>query len=112
MKILLDECVPFGLTKLLVQHECSTAQRLGWGGLENGDLIARADGEFDVFVTADQNLRYQQNLLSRQIAILELSTNNFKQLRASVDLVVQTLEEIEPGQFVRLAIPLAFGPMR
>jgi hypothetical protein len=62
MRILLDECVPWPMHKLLSGHACSTVQELGWGGIKNGDLLQRAEGEFDVFITSDQNLRYQQNL--------------------------------------------------
>ncbi len=62
--------------KFLTDHMCTTAQKRGWGGITNGDLIRRAEEEFDLFITSDQNLRYQQNLASRQIAILELGTND------------------------------------
>jgi hypothetical protein len=74
MKILLDECVPRPLRKLLVGHETSTAQEAGFGGIENGELLRRAEGRFDLFITADKNLRYQQNLTGRKIAIIELPT--------------------------------------
>ena len=74
MKILLDECVPWPMHQLLPGHECTTAQRRGWGGLKNGDLLQQAEGKFDLFITSDQNIRYQQNLAGRLIAILELST--------------------------------------
>lgn len=70
MKILLDECVPWPIHKLFAGHECTTAQKRGWGGITNGDLISRAETEFDLFVTSDQNLRYQQNLAQRRIAFL------------------------------------------
>ncbi len=65
MKILLDECVPWPMHKLLVGHVCTTAQKQGWGGIKNGDPLNRAEGEFDLFVTSDQNIRYQQNLSGR-----------------------------------------------
>jgi Domain of unknown function (DUF5615) len=74
VRILLNECVPRPLRKLLVGHEVSTAQEAGLGGIENGELLRRAEGKFDLFVTADKNLRYQQNLTGRKIAILELPT--------------------------------------
>ena len=48
--------------KLLVGHECTTAQKRGWGGLRNGDLLRLAEADFDLFITSDQNIRYQQNL--------------------------------------------------
>jgi hypothetical protein len=54
MNILLDECVPWPIHKILIGHECSTAQQRGWGGIKNGDLLKRAEGEFDLFITADR----------------------------------------------------------
>jgi hypothetical protein len=61
--------------KLLAGHDCTSTQWRGWGGIKNGDLIRLAEQEFDIFITSDQNLRYQQNLAGRGLAILELSTN-------------------------------------
>jgi len=58
MKILLDECVPWPMHRLLAGHECMTAQQRGWGGIKNGDLLRLAESEFDLFITADQNIRY------------------------------------------------------
>ena len=65
MNVLLDECVPWPMHKLLPAHVCTTAQRRGWGGIKNGDLLRLAEGQFDLFITADQNIRYQQNLAGR-----------------------------------------------
>jgi hypothetical protein len=67
MKILLDEGVPRSMHKLPGGHSCSTVQDEGWGGIKNGDLLQRAEGEFDLFITSDQNLSYQQNLTGRRI---------------------------------------------
>ena len=58
MRILLDECVPWPLHKILKEHTCATAQKQGWAGLTNGDLIRRAEEEFDLFITSDQNIQY------------------------------------------------------
>ena len=61
MKILLDECVPLQVRHALPNHEVTTAQRMGWGGISNGDLLDKAEREaFQVFIVADKNLRYQQ----------------------------------------------------
>ena len=65
MKILLDECTPRLLKRLLSEFEISTVQDMGWTGVTNGALLAMAEAEFDVFVTTDKNLRYQQNLTGR-----------------------------------------------
>lgn len=75
MKILFDECVPLPLARQLDGHECISVQRCGWGGAKNGELLRLAETQFELFLTADQNIYYQQNLTGRRIAILILSTN-------------------------------------
>jgi predicted nuclease of predicted toxin-antitoxin system len=106
MKILLDECVPWPMHKLLEDHLCTTAQQRGWGGIRNGELLTAAENEFDLFITCDQNMRYQQNLAGRQIAILELSTNKLRQILAAAALIQSTIANIRPGEFRKLDIPL------
>jgi hypothetical protein len=73
MRILLDECVPRPLRRNLPGHDVRTVQEMGWDGHENGDLLREllAAG-FDVFLTVDQNLRYQQNLRAAGVAVLVL----------------------------------------
>ena len=105
MKVLLDECVPWPMHKLLAGHDCTTAQKRGWGGIKNGDLLGRAEDEFDLFVTSDQNMRYQQNLAGRRIAILELSTNDLRRILAAAALLHATLAAIQPGDFQHLEVP-------
>ena len=105
MRILLDECVPWPMHRLLAGHECTTAQRCGWGGLKNGELLQRAEANFDLFITSDQNLRYQQNLAGRRIAILELSTNKLHRIEAAVGLLRTAVATIQPGEFRHLLVP-------
>ena len=105
MKILLDECVPWPMHKFLTGHECSTAQQRGWGGSKNGDLLRLAEKEFNLFITSDQNIRYQQNMAGRQIAILELSTNDWRRIQAAAELIQSTIAKIQPREFCRLEIP-------
>jgi predicted nuclease of predicted toxin-antitoxin system len=105
MKILLDECVPWPMHRLLSSHQCATAQKRGWGGIKNGDLIRLAEGEFDLFITSDQNIRYQQNLADRRIAILELSTNDLRTIQVGAADLVHSVASIAPGEFRRLNIP-------
>lgn len=105
MRILLDECVPWPMHKILRGHSCSTVQGQGWGGITNGELLQRAEGEFDVFITSDQNIRYQQNLTGRRIAILELSTNDINRIQAASSLVESALADIQPTEFRHLIIP-------
>jgi len=105
MKVLLDECVPWPMHKFLTGHECSTAQQQGWGGIKNGDLLRLAESQFDLFITSDQNIRYQQNLSGRAIPIIELSTNDFRRIRAAASLIQSAVAAIKPGEFRHLEIP-------
>jgi hypothetical protein len=104
MRILLDECVPWPMHKLLDGHECTTAQKQGWGGIKNGDLLARAEGQFDLFITADQGIRYQQNLSGRKIAILELGSNDLRRILAAEAVIVNTVAGIKFGEYLKLEI--------
>ncbi len=105
MRILLDECVPWPMHKLLSNHQCTTAQKRGWGGIKNGQLLQRAEGEFELFITSDQNIRYQQNLAGRNIPILELSTNDLRRILAAASQIQSAVETIKPGEFRQLDIP-------
>jgi predicted nuclease of predicted toxin-antitoxin system len=105
MRILVDECVPSPLRRLIPNHECYTTQQQGWGGLKNGELLSKAEAEFDLFITADQSLRYQQNLTNRKIAILELSVNDLTRIQRAAGLIRAAVEKIQPGEFLRLEVP-------
>jgi predicted nuclease of predicted toxin-antitoxin system len=105
MRILLDECVPWPMHKLLAGHECSTAQQRGWGGTKNGDLLRLAENEFDLFITSDQNIRYQQNLAGRRIAIIELSTNKLRRIEAAANMISSAITTVQPGDFRHLVVP-------
>lgn len=105
MKILLDECVPWPMHKLLIGHECKTAQQCGWGGKKNGELLRLAESQFDLFVTSGQNIRYQQSLAGRQIAILELSTNDLRKIQAAAQLMSSVVASLQPREYRRLEIP-------
>lgn len=77
MRILLDECVPAQVRSALASHEVVTVQERGWSGLRNGNLLDAAEtAGFALFIVADKNMRFQQNLRKRQMAILELWTNH------------------------------------
>jgi hypothetical protein len=104
MKILLDECVPWPAHKLLSGHECKTVQQCGWGGIKNGDLLRLAERDFDLFITADQGIRFQQNLGGRLIPILELSTNNIRRIQANASKILSALASIQPGEFRKVEI--------
>jgi predicted nuclease of predicted toxin-antitoxin system len=99
MKILLDECVPWPMHRLLDGHECTSVQDQGWSGIRNSDLLQRAEAEFDLLITSDQNIRYQQNLAARRIPILELSTNDLRRIQAASPLIKDAVEKMQPSGF-------------
>jgi predicted nuclease of predicted toxin-antitoxin system len=105
MNILLDECVPWPMHRILSGHTCTTATKRGWGAENNGNLIRLADAEFDLFITSDQNIRYQQNLSGRRIAIMELSPNDLRRILTAAPDIIQTLEAIQSGDYLRMEIP-------
>ena len=100
MKILLDESVPRLLKLRLPQLNISTVQEMGWTGVQNGELLRRAEALFDVLITADQNLRYQQNLSGRKLAILILPSNQVPLVTKLVPVVETLLTTIQPGAVV------------
>ena len=105
MKILFDVNMPHPLRRELPGHEVVTAQFQGWAELENGDLVTAAEQDgFEVFVTADKNLRYQQNLAGRKIAILVLPTNRLKVLRGIVPVIRAKLDAIKAGEYFKIEI--------
>jgi hypothetical protein len=105
VKVFFDECVPRPLRKLLSGHEIKTAQEMGWGRLKNGALIAEAEqGGFEVFVTSDQNLKYQQNLKRNHIGMLVLSTNFWPALREKHSEIAAALETIRAGEYRELVL--------
>jgi len=105
MRILLDEWVPWPMHKLLSGHSCSSVQDQGWSGIKNGELLQRAEGEFDLFITSDQNIRYQQNLAGRQIAILELSTNDLGRIQSARLLIEEAITTLGSHEFRQLSVP-------
>lgn len=104
MKVLLDECVPRKLRRELPEHEILTVTERGWSGMKNGNLLALAASEFDVFLTVDQNLKYQQNLKNFSIAIILLAARNnrFKTLQPLMPEVREALNLITKGEFIRI----------
>ncbi|HJR57822.1 MAG TPA: DUF5615 family PIN-like protein [Vicinamibacterales bacterium] len=93
MRVLLDECLPRRLKRELEGHEARTAPEMGWASKRNGELLALAVGQFDVFLTADRNLSYQQDPSSFDIAIVVLAarSNRLDDLRPLVPRVLQML---------------------
>ena len=100
MKVLLDECIDWRLSRDLVGHEVKTAHQMGWASIENGELLALAERSFDVFVTVDHNLSYQQNLASYSIAVivLRVKSNRLAELKPLVPQLLKALVSARQGQ--------------
>ncbi len=103
MKVLLDACVPRPLRQKLAGHDCKTAREMGWAALKNGDLLRAANAQFDVLITSDQNLKYQQNLGSLRLAIIVLPTNFLPAVLAMAPRILQALDGVQPGQLIEIA---------
>ena len=106
MRLLLDECVPRKFKQELPGHEVSTAREMGWSGKRNGELLVlMLERGFDVFVTADQNVEFQQNVKASGIAVIVLSarTNRLKELRPLAPEVLRVLSAIKPGELERVS---------
>ncbi|MEX2480070.1 MAG: DUF5615 family PIN-like protein [Gammaproteobacteria bacterium] len=106
MKLLLDESLPRGLRRLLSDHTVITVQERGWAGVSNGKLLRLAEREFDAFLTADQNLQYQQNLVGFEIAVFVLAarTTRLQDLTPLVPNLLAELRATVAGQVIRIAL--------
>jgi|SRR5271157_1316819 len=105
MRILIDECIDERFRNSLPGHDCQTARCAGLAGLTNGELLKAAEtAKFDVFLTVDQSIEYQQNLTGRSIAIIIVRTksNRLKDLLPHVSVCLAHIESIQPGQIVRI----------
>ena len=106
MRILFDQGTPVPLRRALDGHEVTTAFEQQWGTLQNGELLRAAEAAgFEAIITTDQNLRYQQNLADRKLAILVLLTTDWRLIRQHTDAVVQAVNQLLPGSFVELPFP-------
>ena len=99
MKVLIDECMPKRLAGRLSGHEVKTVPQMGWAGIKNGELLALAEKEFEVFLTVDQNLPFQQNLSRFKIAvvIVPCASNDIDQLLPFVPGILTALPKAKPG---------------
>jgi predicted nuclease of predicted toxin-antitoxin system len=108
MKLLIDECLPRKVKFLFAEagHQCETARDVGFGGKENGELLSLAEESFDVLVTIDKNIRYQQNVGNRKIAILIIRSisNDLDDIRPHIPQALVALQSVKPGQIVEIGI--------
>src|ERR1039458_7399643 len=103
MLILFDQATPVPLRQYLVLHTVRTAAQEGWDRLKNGDLLnAAEEAGFDMLLTTDKNMRYQQNLEGRRIAILVLGQQQWNLLRPHVQLVVNAVNSAIPGSYAEV----------
>jgi len=103
MRVLLDECVPRKLKSRLIGHECRTVPEEGLAGKRNGELLSLAEkAGFDVFLSLDRGIEFQQNLQSRRIAVLVLraKSSRLADLQPHVPEILKTLGSLRPGQVV------------
>ena len=100
--MLFDQGTPVPLRRALSGHTVSTAFEMDWDKLENGQLLKVAEATFDVLITTDQNLRYQQNLSERRLATLVLPTTSWPVIQTHVVEVVHAVNGLRPGEFREL----------
>jgi hypothetical protein len=106
MLVLFDHVTPRGIARFLPGHTVTKAKDRGWDRLTNGDLLAEAEGAgFDVLLTADKNMRYQQNLTGRRIALVVLSTPQWPRVRLHLDIIAAAVNAATPGSYAEVAIP-------
>jgi len=106
MRILIDECIDERLRNSLTGHDCQTARHAGLAGLRNGDLLKAAEvAKFDIFLTVDQGIEYQQNLAAKKIAIIILraKSSRLKDLLSLMPTCLAHIQSIRPGQIVKIA---------
>ena len=107
MLSLFDHSTPAPLAAYLTEHSVIKAKDRGWDSLTNGDLLAAAERTgFDMLLTADNNMRYQQNLTGRRIALVVLSTPQWPHVRLHVDKVVLAVNAATPRSYTEVNIPL------
>ena len=106
MRVLFDQATSVPIRPFLKGHAVSTAAREGWDKLQNGDLLNAAEAAgFEVFLTTDKNIRYQQNLTRRKIAIVLVRKQQWPDLEPHVQLVVAAVNAAAPGSYVEVEIP-------
>jgi hypothetical protein len=104
--ILFDNNVPRGLARALIAHTVTEARERGWALLKNGDLIKAGEAAgFDVFVTADKNIRYQQNHMVRTIAMVVLTEQRWTQVKKRLSEIAAAVDAATPSSYVEVEIP-------
>lgn len=105
MRILFDQGTPEPLRRYLVGHDVVTVFELGWSELTNGELLARAERSYDLLLTTDQQMRYQQNLTGRTLAIAVLMTTSWPRIEREIDHVLAVVNDIRPFEYREISLP-------
>ena len=106
MRVLFDQPTPVPLRTFLQGHAVTTAAQQRWGRLKNGELLSAAESAgFEVLATADKNMRYEQNLIGRNIAVIVLGKQQWPELQAHVQLIVSAVNAATPGSYTEVEIP-------
>jgi hypothetical protein len=106
MRILFDHGTPSGIARRLSAHEVTEARERGWDRLSNGELLQAAEAAgFDLLLTTDKRIRYQQNLTSRKIAIVVLGNSRWRIVRLYLDRIALAVDEATPGSYAEVEIP-------
>jgi hypothetical protein len=105
MKILFDQGTPVPLRRYLSGHSVNTAYEKGWAELTNGDLLSTAEQEgYEVLITTDRNLRYQQNLASRRITIVVLLSTSWPRIQKHTERIQALVNTLQPGEYHEISI--------
>jgi predicted nuclease of predicted toxin-antitoxin system len=106
MRILVDECLPAGLKATLTTmgHECETVRRAGYGSKKNSELLSLAEGRWDVLLTSDRRIKYQQNMTGRKVSIVVLraKSNRLQDLLPLMPACAEALLTVSPGQVIEV----------
>jgi hypothetical protein len=106
MRILFDQGTPVPLRALLTKHNVTTAYELGWSELQSGDLLRHAEESgFEGFVTTDKNLRYQQTLPGRKLAIAVLMATSWPRIERHSSQVIAVIDGLQIGGYLEIAVP-------
>jgi pantothenate kinase type III len=106
VRILFDQGTPVPLRSHLSSHEVATAFELHWSTLTNGELLLQAEAAgFDLLVTTDQNLRYQQNLAARRVAAVVISSTSWPRIQKGIANVVDAITRARPGVYLEVTVP-------
>jgi len=106
MRVIFDQCTPVPLRSSLPRHVIETTYERGWESLTNGELLNAAEAAgFELLVTTDQGLRYQQNLAKRTIRVLVLKTANWPKIKKHAEMVARAIDGLAPGEYREISFP-------